>query len=444
MIGILNSEIRRLSVAGLLVLAATTLADEVTLEGDARLAGKVTAIGEGGATLLESPLSPEPLALRAGSVRKVTFEDADAATSQGSTRVKLKTGDVIPCELKALDGETLTVSTVFSPELKIPRSALASLELGIVSQKAIFAEPTDLSGWTTTSWKFVDGSFVSGANGTLSRKFDLPEQYILRFRLSWKSMPSLRVFFSDPLEPRSNPIDRYLFQFNSAGFNLKRQNSSGRTYVDLHNLSRRPDSFADSKVDIEVRVDRTQSILWLYLDGNLEGRFNDLAAAPKGSGVVFESNAGNDSEQRISDFRILSWDATGDRHRTEERGDRKSDSLIDSEGDRYSGRLESLTLGADAEATLLFKSPLLEKVMSIPAKRVSTVFFADAPAPAAEKPASLLVKLRDGGRIRADQCTFSGDSLQVRHPLLGQLPMKRASIASIEQAPKPTDPKPEE
>jgi hypothetical protein len=82
--------------------------------------------------------------------------------------------------------------------------------------------------------------------------------------------------------------------------------------------------------------------------------------------------------------------------------------------------------------------------MSIPAKRVSTVFFADGPAPAEEKPATLLVKLRDGGRIRADQCTFSGESLQVRHPLLGQLPMKRSSILSIEQAPKPSDPKPEE
>lgn len=444
MIGILNSKLHRLAVVSLLTLTAATRADEVTLDGEARLEGTVTAIGEGGATRLESPLSPEPLALRAGTVKKVAFADSAAATSQGSTRVKLKSGDVIPCELKALDADSLTVSTVFSNDLKIPRNALGSLELGIVSQNAIYAEPKDLEGWSTTSWRFKDGAFVSGANGTLSRKFELPDQYILRFRLNWKGTPSLRVFFSDPLEPKSNPIDRYLFQFNSAGFNLKRQNSSGRTYVDLINLARRPDSFSDSKVDIEVRVDRTQSLIWLYLDGNLEGRFNDLAAAPKGGGIVFESNAGNDSEQRISDFRVLSWDATGDRHRTEERGDKKSDSLIDSEGDRYSGRLESLTLGADSEATLLFKSPLLEKVMSIPAKRVSTVFFAEGPAPAEEKPATLLVKLRDGGRIRADQCTFSGESLQVRHPLLGQLPMKRSSILSIEQAPKPSDPKPEE
>jgi hypothetical protein len=443
MIGIPNFKLHRLAVVSLLALTGVTQADEVTLEGDARLEGKVTAILDGGATRLESPLSAEPLTLRAGSVKKVVFADS-AATPQGSTRVKLKSGDVIPCELKALDADTLTVGTVFSNDLKIPRNALGSLELGIASQNAIYAAANDLDGWSTKTWKFKDGAFVSGANGTLSRKFDLPDQFILRFRISWKNMPNLRIFFSDPLEARTGPIDRYFMQFNNAGFALQRQNSSGRTYIPFVNLSRRPDSFPDSQMEVEVRVDRTQSMVWLYLNGNLEGRFNDPAAAPKGGGISFESNAGNDSEQRISDFRVMSWDATGDRHRTEERGDKKSDSLIDSEGDRYSGRLESLTLGDNSEATLLFKSPLLEKVMSIPAKRVSTVFFADGPAPAETAPATLVLKLRDGGRIRIDQCSFSGDSLQVRHPLLGLLPMKRSSVLSIEQAPKPSDPKPEE
>lgn len=444
MTGTLNSKFHRLAAFGLLALATAARADEVTLEGEARLEGKVTAIGEGGATSLDSPLSAEPLALRAGSVRKVVFADTEEAATQGSTRVKLKSGDVIPCELKSLDADSLTVVTGFSNDLKIPRTALSSLELGIIAQKPIYSDAKDLSGWNTTAWKFKDDSFVAGSSGSMSRKFELPDQFILHFRLSWKGQPNLRVFFSDPLETGGSQIDRYFMQFNNAGFALQRQNSTGRTYIPFVNLARRPDSFQDSQIEIEVRVDRTQSMVWLYLDGNLEGRFNDPAAAPKGGGIVIESNAGNDSEQHISDFRLMAWDATGDRHRTEERGDKKSDSLIDSEGDRYSGHLESLSLGADSQATLMFKSPLLEKVMSIPAKRVSTVFFADGPAPADATPASLLLKLRDGGRIRVDQCTFSGDNLQVRHPVLGQLPMKRSSILSIEQAPKPSDPKPEE
>jgi hypothetical protein len=78
MIGIPNFKLHRLAVVSLLALTGVTRADEVTLEGDARLEGKVTAILDGGATRLDSPLSAEPLTLRAGSVKKVVFADSAA------------------------------------------------------------------------------------------------------------------------------------------------------------------------------------------------------------------------------------------------------------------------------------------------------------------------------------------------------------------------------
>lgn len=436
MTGIPNSKLRRLALLALLASRFPCLADELTLNGEAHLAGTVTAITENGGVRLESPLSAEPLQLRPGSMKKITFAESQGTPPSGTTRVKLHSGDILPCELKSLDGETLKVGTSFSGELGIPRSAISSLELGILAEKPLFSATAGMEGWKTNAWRFKDGTFSSFSTGPLSRAFELPDQYIVRFRLSWKGMPNIRVCFADPLDPQQKSPNRYFMQFNSSGFALHRQNSTGRTYLPFATLSRRPDSFNNSQMDIEVRVDRTQSMVWLYLDGNLEGRFSDAAPAPKTGGISFESNTGNESEHRISNFSILSWDATGDRHRTEDRGDRKSDSLIDAQGDRYSGHLESVTLGADSEPSLVFKSPLLEKPIVIPAKKVSTVFFAeDKASDVKPKVMPLILTLRDGGTLKVAGCTFSGDDLQVNHPLLGPLTLKRASLLSIEQAP---------
>ncbi len=436
MTGILNSKLRRLGILALLASSSPSPADELTLNGEAHLAGTVTAISENGGVRLQSPLSAEPLQLRPGSLKKITFAESPETPSSGTTRVKLHSGDILPCELKSLDGETLKVGTSFSAELGIPRSAISSLELGILAEKPLYAGTDGMEGWKTNAWKFKDGTFSSFSTGPLSRAFELPDQYIIRFRLSWKNMPNIRICFADPLDPQQKAPNRYFMQFNSSGFSLHRESSTGRHFLPFTTLSRRPDSFNNSQMDVEVRVDRTQSMVWLYLDGNLEGRFTDAPPAPKTGGISFESNTGNESEHRISDLRILSWDATGDRHRTEDRGDRKSDSLIDAQGDRYSGRLESLTLEPNSEASLVFKSPLLEKPIVIPAKKVSTVFFAEAKATEDKaKVMPLILTMRDGGTLKIASCTFSGDNLQVNHPLLGPLTLKRSSLLSIEQAP---------
>lgn len=439
MTGITHSNLLRLGVAALLATACPTRADKLSLEGDAHLIGNVTDISENGSVHLQTPLCAEPIILRPGSVQKIIFAEPTAAPSSGTTRVKLTNGDVLPCELKNMDREALSVATSFSSDLKIPRTTLDSLELGILSEKVIFENPSNLDGWKTSTWHFKDNAFSSSANGALSHPFELPDQYIIRFRLNWQNMPNLRFSFADPLEATAKPIDRYFMTFNNAGFALKRQSSTGRTYVDFITLNRRPDAFPNSRMDIEIRVDRSQSMIWLYIDGTLEGRVNDLSPAPKSGGISFESNTGTEAEHRISQFRILSWDATGDRHRSEDRGDLKTDALIDSEGDRYSGQLESISSATGSDTTLNFKSPLIETPLSIPAKKVSTVFFAQGPKPAT--PASpLLLKLRDGGSLQIESCTFSAENVRFRHPILGPLSLNRAAILSIEQAGKPSEP----
>lgn len=436
MIGIPSSDIGRLACALASLVIAAARADEIVMEGSSKLSGKVTAMSENGGVQIESPMAAEPLVLRPGAVKRVVFTDSKDVPIPGSTRLRLVNGDVVPCELKSLDAQNLMVSTSFSGDLNVPRSIIAAMDLGIHEEKAIYDGPAGLEGWTNDKWRAVDSRFSCSGSGKLSRSFDLPDQYTLRFTLAWRGNPNFQTTFGDIPESESASMSRYAFQFNNGGIELRRLGGS-RASTTLIQLSkdRTPDSFPNSKMNVEIRVDRTQGVLMLLIDGVLEGRRADpIKEPPSGGGLTFSANAGADTEVTLTNLRVLTWDADGDRHRTEERGDNASDTLILAEGDRYSGDLEAIRAGTDGKAVLSFKSPVLEQPMNIPARKVSTVFFKNPAKSEATPAAPFVLRLQGGGSFQVDACSFSGSQIDIRHSKLGTLSMKRSAVASIEQA----------
>lgn len=420
---------------GVCWFGAVAVADEVVLEGDSRLTGSVSAIAENGNITLETSLSPEPLALRGEAVRNIAFSKRPESSVRGDTLLTLANGDVLPCEVRSLDADHLTLTTSFAGDLSIPRPMLSRLTLGIVSNQAIYEGPVALEGWKGEHWIYQDDAFASQTSGRLGRTFELPKQFILRFHLAWQNNPSLEVAFAEiPSEPKS---DRYAFHFGNGGIEVKRLSGADQKWVSLTTLSRPPDQFSKSEMEVEVRVDRQEAKLQLWIDGQLEARIDDpVGHPPTGGGIAFRSNAGGEGTHRISKIQILAWDVQGDRHRTEERGDPKTDALIDSEGGRYSGHLESIVTHAGAPL-LRFKSPLLDKPMEIPAAEVSTVFFATPTPLVAAKP-PLVLKVHGGGELHVESCLFTGDRISARHPLLGELVLNRAALVAVERPPSPS------
>jgi len=414
---------------------AAAIADEVTLDGDSRLAGSVSAIAENGNITLETPLSPEPLALRGEAVRNIAFSKRAESSVRGDTLLTLTNGDVLPCEIRSLDADRLTLATSFAGDLSVPRAMLTRLTLGAISYRAIYEGPTTLEGWEAERWIYQDNTFASQTSGRLGRIFDLPKQFILRFHLAWKNNPSLQVAFAEAsAEPKS---DRYFFQFTNGGIEIKRQIGAEQKQVSLTTLSRPPDQFPESEMEVEIRVDRKDGKLQLWINGQLEARIDDpVGTPPAGGGIAFRSNVGGEGTHRISKIQILAWDVESDRHRTEERGDPKTDALIDSEGGRYSGKLESISTHAGVPL-LRFKSPLLDKPMEIPAPEVSTVFFAAPKAIEAAKP-PLVLKVHGGGELHVESCRFAGDRISARHPLLGELALNRAALVAVERPASPS------
>jgi hypothetical protein len=110
---------------------------------------------------------------------------------------------------------------------------------------------------------------------------------------------------------------------------------------------------------------------------------------------------------------ILEWDDRGDRHRSEERGDGKADSLIGRYGERFGGKLESIR--SDGAATVyVFKSDFQKEPLQLPEEEVSTVFMGGEGKPSQSAATDgLILGLRGQGSMRVSTCVLEADSAKV-------------------------------
>ncbi len=426
-------------------------ADDLTLAGDARLTGTVRSINEAGVVELDSALSPEPLRLTADAVEKVEFSAPESAPNPPGTLIELINGDLLPATIESLDDKNLAVATADAGRMTIPRSALKSMQLGVRKRKVIYTGPTSLEEWTrdgevSRNWSFANKSLVANGPARASRNFEAPQQFILKFTLKWQSSPNFQIFFADPLTPKVEAVDRYYLQFNSAGLEIKREASEGRRSppsVMIPPVT--PEQFPENQVDVEIRVDRKTSRLHLFLNGEPEGAGVDpVAKPPVGNGVTLVNNSPAGMTQEIRGIEVIEFDNTRTRHRAEDRGDSKSDSLISRDDERWGGRLTAIRQGPDG-VLFSFKSDFQEEPLELAEEDVSTVFFAKPEpeaAPAQVHPFAL--RLRGEGSLRVSSCTFSGDAISARHPLLGTLKISRTGVLALERLDSKPEVKPDE
>jgi hypothetical protein len=426
--------------AFLLALLLPAAADEVTLADGSRLSGTVTALADGGQLLLTSDLSFEPFQLKAESLRRVDFATEGKSSDEHDALVVLANGDQLPADLAGIDAGTVTLRTSFAGEIRIPRESVRTIQLGVRPRKLIYRGPDDEFGWNIKSgWRFDSRRFTADNSGTVSREFDIPGSFALKFRVAWRNSPNVQVYFADDSLETTGKADRYYLQFGGSGLELKRQQSNeGNAYLSMTSIPGDPADFTDNDLDIELRVDRKLGLVHLYLDGIFEGKFPDpVKVAPSGKGIMFRSNLGGDDSQSIDNIEIREWDAAADRHRGEERGDEKQDVLITRGSDRSNGSILGLTEGKDG-GTIRYKGPHHPEPVDFPLSEVSTLFFA-RPAAAAEAAAPpLKLGLRGRGSLGVTACTFGEEFITARHPLLGEINIRRNAVASLERAAETT------
>ncbi len=424
-----------------LCCACRLSADEVTLAGGtSRLTGSVRAIDEAGVLELSSALSNAPVFLKGAEVDKVIFNNGAAAAAPPSSVIELTNGDSLPAEIEALDETKLTILSADAGRLEIPREALASLQLGVQRRKVIYSGPKNLDEWTgldgaLKNWTFDRDSLIASGHADAVRKVKLPQQFILRFTMKWeqKAVPTFKVSFADPLKPMGVEADRYFLQFNGAGIEIKREASKGKHYTTLVQLNRTPNQYPGQQLQVEIRMNRTTARMQLFLNGELEGVFSDpIPGVPSGSAIVLSCITQNGASQEISGIEVLELDDSRGRHRAEDRGDPKIDSLINRDDERLGGKLLEIRK-TDQGRVFRFKSDFQNDALEIADAEVSTVFFAakDAKPPAAKHP--FLLRLRGDGVLSVSSCRITPETLSVEHPLLGKLEFRREGIVALER-----------
>ena len=427
----------------LLSLLLPAAADEVLLADGSKLSGTVTALADGGQLMLASPLAFEPFQLKSDRLKRVDFTSAGEFRDQDDALIVLANGDQFPGELTAIDAGSVTVRTVFAGDIKIPRPSVRTIQLGVRPPKVVYSGPEDDTGWEIKNgWHYDSKRFVADNSGTIFRKFDIPGSFLLRFRVSWRNTPNVQVYFADDNFETTGKADRYYLQFGGAGMELKRQQSNdGHPFLSMASIPGDPGDYPENNLEVELRVDRKLGLVHLLIDGEEEGKFADpVKTRPIGQGIMFRSNIGGDDSQFIDNIEVREWDPSSDRHRTEDRGDEKQDVVITRSSDRGTGSILGMAAGDQAGGgSIRYQGPHHPAPVELSVSDVSTLFFAK-PADAAEVAAQPVeLGLRGRGSLGVTGCVFTAESVTAKHPLLGDLTIRRDAISHLTRA----EPKPE-
>lgn len=414
-------------------------ADHLALHNGDTLTGSIIGIGEGGRLSFDSPNAAAPLQLRGSALAAIDFQFTPPKDIPQSERIHLQNGDVLPGEILGLNKDSLNLRTWACGDLHIPRSVIASVDFGVAPHDLVFQGPQGAEGWSDNeNWTFEEHALTASSRGTIARRKILPEQFILRFRLDWESNPNFKLYFCDDLLESSGDTDRYYFEINTGGLQLKRQaaDSKRRWYSLYSSEERRPDTFPDNGMEVELRVDRKHRLIYIYINGEDEGHHHDpIGEIPTGSGIMLESMAGGDMKNIVSSIEIYNWDAISQIHRSEGHKNTDVDAVITTESERYEGIAEAL-VGTGADRVVLLKNAHSDNPMRIPFGALSVLYFRQASVEAAST-SEFSLNMAARGRLALNNPTLTADSLTIEHPLLGQTTIRRDALMSMVANPPP-------
>lgn len=415
------------------LLSAADESDQVTLNDGSLLRGAILDLSVEGAVSLNPEVASGKVVIPREAINNVKFAQDVAEPETHPSMITLRNGDSLPCEVLALDASQVRIRTWFSGEHTIPRAAVASLSLGVRPQRQVYAGPDDVTNWAENAgWRFEEKALVANERGLIRRDIQLPENYILRFRLAWDGTPNFIVDFGEVAGKQKQSDDRYRFSLSAAGAELKRQRPGGRWAPPLFNSGQLAAVQAAGEAEFEFRVDRKSREIHLYIDGRWMKRVIDASspALPLGTAITFQCSGNNQGPQMIKLLEVFEWDAMTQRHQNEGPGAGKEDSVITSTGERFGGQIRQID-GSGAKAVLVRENVHAPGgVDRIPLTNVTTLYFV-GPDPKLPDGKTMTLQLRTKGLLTLNESRFESNFLLCQHPLMGQMRIDRRALNSL-------------
>ncbi len=428
----------RASIACLLgcgLLLGALHADEILLGSSGKISGSLQSMDSATQLSVQSPLAPNPLEIPASAVDAILFTPSTVNSPPPPQLLQLTNGDQLPAEIIELDAASLTYRPSWPVTGKVPREAMLSLHFDAANAQILYAGPQKDDWQVGKAWKIEQAALVSQAWGPAHRQFEhLPDRYVIDFHVEWTGNAGFKFLIASNNPDGNTDTDAYFLQFNSAGLELKRQMSQPRKYISLATFNDlTPDQFEESTVHFTIRIDRSNRLLQLAINGKDIRRTiidpNETGAIPKGSFYSFLSTTGQDDQHRISKIQFSTWPSGSVEARKEKRPTSDRDTLYDVDSNRISGKLLAIKPGNPP--SILFENPHDPSPQPLPTSQVAVIHFSHPAQPLTEL--CYRIELRHQGVLHLPQFILREAQLLGTHPLLGPIAIPREHILSIKK-----------
>ncbi len=430
-----NHIIRLLSCAyaGLLCLPAS--ADTLTLTSGDKITGTLTALNDDSSLSIKTPFATEPLTIVGDSIKNIAIDQQSQAHQLHHNRLVLINGDTLPCDITHIDQQAVHINTWYAGEFSIKRELIDRIIVGVDNNQIIHSGIDDVANWENSQsgqWELDDGRYVNAdGRGTLSRQFDLPENYILKFRISWQDGISMRMRFSSVQSSiQTNNDNAYELVYNDAGLRLSSISKEHGFSTLLELVEAAPDNLPANHMDVELRVNQSTGAISLYLEDEHIEDCTSALPAPLGKYISFANNKSS-SQLNIESISIEAWNGTSRPEQTSKITDRSQDVLVDNIGNVIRCNFDAL-ITENKKTKLTFIQPNEQTKVKAPMEKISALFFkqddqANAPSP----PTSMQAELSGHGHIKLSASSLNDGTLLTTHPLLGPCKINLSAVTSL-------------
>lgn len=478
--------------------AGERLPDLLRFTNGNQIDGQFSGMDSSGVVTWTRPDVAAPMAFQREKLRQIVLRDARPISALGDPcHVTLVNGDRIPGKVVAADDENFTLESTSAGTLILPRDSVSVIAPNPFGGRLIYAGPFDAKGWKIVqsdapafeadpfagnravppkndggdkpTWVHSGASWFSrGGADAITLDAGMPDRALIRFKLGWRSRPSIAVAFHADLDqpepaekkeggeaapPRPNfsgsqNLARlfgsgYVINFQGGYVRLQRtgfddEGNPQTEPVRVGNTSiRLPDT---GEAVFEIRCDRQEGTITVHINHEFAVQWNTTEEGDRevskgeprhvvyqapGGGLGFQA-PGNAGPIRISDVVVAEWNGMTDSARSME-SDSRDITLLANGTDRFSGRLLSIRDGlAEIEASY---GPL-----KIPLEDVGEIHFArGGRRKAGDAPASeITVHLKPVGRISGIPLSATTGRIRLETRLAGKVDLDLAPAVVLE------------
>lgn len=468
----MNNRIRLsllLAPACLLTAWANSVVDVVT-DSNYRLRGEIVSYGKQG-IVIRHPAMRQNAVILPSEIRALYFTGTSSPDLRARDKIFMATGhrDIIPCNIISITQEKVQYRDMLGNERSIPRSQVAGFRLDTLQEKGFWQEPLIFdNSWVYSGNREDDYRTQSGRKLMNAMKPKIQgDKY--QYRLGNNDYPTWTPLYKNiGLDPssftfrttmtmdgnndragivfcfggneniafRSNSgssLNRLMLSIAPGKCTLLREQKSGIIVLGEVDI---PTPTLTEGVDIRLTASRQGDHEQVYelLVGDLPPKLMTDPTPPEQplQGDAFGLQMEGHVSLTISRLTLSS--ITLSAKSVTKTGSAETDLVLTKEEDAipgsissYNGRSKTLTLSTDKEY------PGIPRELSIPAKYLDTVFFAERKEKDGSRAAAChSILMKDGSRLHGDILSMDSVRIVLRHPQLGQISLPLKNITRVE------------